>query len=107
MTIRQETRRKIPDYFNGCSTLSLDWSRSRGWSVGFWCEQLHRWDWAYLKTDRVGKKLEAEAKAAAVRLMRASLERCEAAIESMSVKANRLSIAATRFESGEIDGSAL
>lgn len=104
---RPETRRKIPNYFSGSSTLALDWSHSQGWAVRFWCEQLHRWDWEYLQTPRAGKTLETEAKAAAVRLMRASLERWEAAIESMSVKAKRLSIAATRLESGEIDGSAL
>ncbi len=47
----------------------------------FWCDQLHRWDWENLEATRIGKKLEAEAKAAAIKLMRASVARSVVAME--------------------------
>lgn len=99
-------RRKIPSYFNDCpEKLAIVWND--GWGVRFWCEHLKRWDWEDLTTERVGKKLEVEAKAAAVKLMRASAARKLEAGNLVVAQAKRLALAADRIEAGIADWSSL
>jgi hypothetical protein len=105
-TRRPETRRKVPNYFGDCAELAIVWNHT-GWAVRFWCAQLKRWDWENLQTERIGEKLEAEAKAAAVKLMRASVARWEEELAKVAAKAKHLSLAASRIESGVADWSSL
>jgi hypothetical protein len=107
MSRRPTSRRKVPRYFANTDKVVLEWSEGRGWEVKFWSEQLHRWDWESLPTVRVGKKLEGEAKAAAVKLLRAEVCRYETAMAALAAKAKRLSLAASGIESGERDWSSL
>ena len=106
MSRRPETRRKVPNYFSGSDQLALVWD-SDGWNVRFWCEQLKHWDWEKLAAVRVGKKLEAEARAAAVKLIRASVVRWEADMAKTAAKVKGLANQANMIESGTADGSGL
>ncbi len=106
MSRRPERRRKIPNYFGDVQSPHLDWS-SQGWAVKFWCDQLHRWDWETLQTSRVGPKLKAEAKAAALNLMKASVEREVAVLETLTRKIERRKLEIAGIESGKMDWSVL
>jgi hypothetical protein len=105
-TRRPGTRRKIPNYFGDYHELRLD--GVNGWSVGFYCPQLKRWDWERLQSDyRVGKKLEAAVKVAAVKLMRESATRQETELAKALQKVQQLRRQADGIESGRRDWSAL
>lgn len=106
MNRRPETRRKVPNYFGDYHDLALVWG-SNGWSVRYYCHQLRHWDWETLDADRVGEKLKAEAKAAAVRLMRASAARREEEAAKALHAAQRLRFEADGIEAGRLDWSAL
>lgn len=102
---RPTTKRKVPDYFEGTTEFRFDY-RS-GWEVGYWCPELHRWDWESLATVRVSPKLKAEATAAALRLLRASLARRTERLDKETATVRRLANWANRLEQGHTDWSAL
>lgn len=106
MAKRPETRRKVPNYFGDYHDLSLRWGGD-GWSVGYYCQSLRRWDWESLEAERIGKKLEAEAKAAAVKLMRASAARREEEVSKALAATQQLRRNADDIELGRKDWSAI
>lgn len=102
MKRRPEARRKVPKYFDESEQVYLQWT-AQGWAVRLWCDQLHRWDWENLSAVRIGKKLEAEAKAAAIKLLRESAARHEEAAGVLLTKAKRLANSANGIESRKRD----
>jgi len=98
------TRRKQPDYFNDRDDLRIEWSaRIDSWKVGHFCGVLRMWCWEACDTSRIGAKLEAEAMAAASKLVRLAAKRQNDAANIALKKQHDLNVLALRLE-GKLPG---
>ena len=92
-----ETRRKVPRYFTGRADLRINWSPRGCWEVSFLCDALGTWQYERLAAKRIGPKLEAQAVAAAVKLLQQSAQRWDNAARDAARRSQELLNAASAF----------